>query len=155
MRIAVGSDHAGYEVKEDVKRHLASEGHQVEDVGTHGSASVDYPDFASRVARCVTAGKADVGILVCGSGIGMSIAANKVHGVRAAVCTDPYSARVSREHNDANVLCLGARVTGPGLIEEIVRSFLRSGFAGGRHAKRVEKIHHIESASPGEPRAGC
>lgn len=154
MRIAVGSDHAGYEVKEIVKRVASTAGHQVDDVGTHGSASVDYPDFAAMVARKVANGEADAGILVCGSGIGMSIAANKVRGARAAVCTDSYSARVAREHNDANVLCLGARVTGPGLMEEIVQVFLRSGFEGGRHAKRVEKIHHIESATPGESRAG-
>ena len=154
MRIAVGSDHAGYETKEHVKRVASASGHQVDDVGTHGSASVDYPEFAANVAKKVAGGEADAGILVCGSGIGMSIAANKVRGVRAAVCTDCYSARVAREHNDANVLCLGARVTGPGLIEEIVRVFLRSRFEGGRHAKRVEKIHQIESATTGESRPG-
>jgi ribose 5-phosphate isomerase B len=154
MRIAVGSDHAGYELKEQVKRLVAAGGHQLEDVGTHGSASVDYPDFAARVARLIAAGKADLGILVCGSGIGMSIAANKIHGIRAAVCTEPYSARMARQHNDANVLCLGGRVVGEGLMEETVLAFLRSGFEGGRHAKRVEKIHHIESVAPGEPRAG-
>lgn len=154
MRIAVGSDHAGYEAKEHVKRVASTGGHQVDDVGTHGSASVDYPDFAASVARKVASGEADAGILVCGSGIGMSIAANKVRGARAAVCTDSYSARVAREHNDANVLCLGARVTGPGLMEEIVQVFLRSGFEGGRHTKRVEKIHHIESAVAGESRGG-
>lgn len=155
MRIAIGSDHAGYDAKEHVKRAAAALGHDVEDVGTHGTASVDYPDYAVRVARLVAAGEADAGILVCGSGIGMSITANKVRGVRAAVCTDPYSAKLAREHNDANVLCLGARVTGSGLMEEIVRTFLRAGFEGGRHAKRVEKIHHIESAAPGESRSGC
>ncbi len=155
MKIAVGSDHAGYDAKERVKRTAAALGHEVEDVGTHGTASVDYPDFAARVARLVAAGEADAGVLVCGSGIGMSITANKVRGVRAAVCGDPYSARLAREHNDANVLCLGARVTGPGLMEEIVRTFLCAGFEGGRHAKRVEKIHHIESAASGESRPGC
>lgn len=155
MRIAVGADHAGYEAKEHLKRRLAAEGHAIEDVGTHGSASVDYPDFAGQVARRVAAGKAEIGLLVCGSGIGMSIAANKVRGVRAAVCTDPYSARVAREHNDANVLCLGSRVTGLGLMEEIAAAFLRSGFEGGRHAARVEKIHRIEATGPDHARPGC
>ncbi len=155
MKIAVGSDHAGYGAKEHVKRTVAALGHDVDDVGAHGTASVDYPDYAVRVARLVAAGEADAGILVCGSGIGMSITANKIRGVRAAVCGDPYSARLAREHNDANVLCLGARVIGPGLMDEIVGTFLRSGFEGGRHTKRVEKIHHIESAAPGESRSGC
>lgn len=155
MRIAVGADHAGYEAKEHLKLRLAAQGHSIEDVGTHGSASVDYPDFAGQVGRRVAGGKAELGLLVCGSGIGMSIAANKVRGVRAAVCTDPYSARVAREHNDANVLCLGSRVTGLGLMEEIASAFLRSGFEGGRHAARVEKIHRIEATGPDESRPGC
>jgi ribose 5-phosphate isomerase B len=155
MRIAIGADHAGYEAKERLKRRLDERGDAVEDVGTHGTASVDYPDFAARVARLVAAGKADLGVLICGSGIGMSIAANKVPGIRAAHCTDPYSARVSREHNDANVLCLGSRVTGAGLMEEVLEAFLGATFEGGRHAGRVDKISRLEATTPGDPRCGC
>jgi ribose 5-phosphate isomerase B len=155
MRIAIGSDHAGYEAKEGLKRRLAARGDAVEDAGTHGTASVDYPDFAARVARLVAEGKADLGVLICGSGIGMSIAANKVRGVRAAHCTDATTARLSREHNDANVLCLGARVTGPGLMEDVLEAFLEGTFAGGRHAARVDKMMRLEAATPGDPRCGC
>lgn len=154
MRLAVGADHAGYDAKEHVKRWLAERGHDVEDVGTHGTASADYPDFAAQVARRVARGKAEFGILICGSGIGMSIAANKVRGVRAAVCTDPYSARVAREHNDANVLCLGGRVTGLGLMEAVLAAFLTAGFEGGRHARRVDKILRIEEGPPDNTRSG-
>jgi ribose 5-phosphate isomerase B len=155
MKIAIGSDHRGFRHKEAVAAAFAASGHEIVDCGCPGEDSADYPDAALAVAELVGRNEAGAGVLICGSGIGMSIAANKVHGVRAAVCTDSYSARVAREHNDANILCLGARVTGAGLVEEIVRTFLRSGFEGGRHAKRVEKIHLIESASPGEPRSGC
>lgn len=155
MRIAVGADHAGYDAKEHLKRWLAERGHDVDDVGTHGSASVDYPDFAGKASRRVAKGEADFGLLVCGSGIGMSIAANKVKGVRAAVCGEPFSARLARRHNDANVLCMGARITGPGLMEEILAAFLESSFEGGRHVQRVDKIHRIESTSPDDPRCGC
>lgn len=154
MRLAIGSDHAGYEAKERLKRWLVDRGHEVEDVGTDGTASVDYPDFAAQVARRVAADEADLGVLVCGSGIGMSIAANKIRGVRAAVCTDPYSARLARGHNDANVLCLGARVTGDGLMEDVLDVFLTGSFDGGRHARRVEKIEKLEPASPDEARRG-
>jgi len=145
MRIAVGSDHAGFEAKGLLIDRLGARGVETIDLGTHGTASTDYPDHAARVASAVAGGEADFGILVCGSGIGMSMAANKVRGIRAAVCTDPYSAKLARAHNDANVLCLGARVTGPGLMEEIVSAFLETGFEGGRHARRVEKIHELES----------
>lgn len=155
MRIAIGADHAGYDAKEALKRRLGQRGDAVEDVGTHGTASVDYPDFAARVARIVAAGRADLGVLVCGSGIGMSIAANKVRGIRAAHCTDPYSARMAREHNDANVLCLGSRVTGEGLLEEVLEAFLCASFQGGRHAQRVDKIARLEETAPGDPRCGC
>jgi ribose 5-phosphate isomerase B len=157
VRIAIGADHAGYEAKEALKRRLGARGDrvEVEDVGTHGTASVDYPDFAARVARLVAEGKADLGVLVCGSGVGMSIAANKVKGVRAALCTEPYTARVAREHNDANVLCLGSRVTGPGLMEDVLDAFLGASFQAGRHAVRVDKMTRLETASPGDPRCGC
>jgi ribose 5-phosphate isomerase B len=155
MRIAIGADHAGYEAKESLKLVLVRRGDAVEDVGTHGTASVDYPDFAARVAWLVRDGKADFGVLVCGSGIGMSIAANKVKGIRAAHCTDPYTARMSREHNDANVLCMGSRVTGAGLMEEVLEAFLKASFQGGRHAGRVDKMMRLEAMAPGDPRCGC
>lgn len=141
MNIAVGADHAGFEAKERLKELLERLGHRVEDVGTHSVASVDYPDYAFEVGVRVADARADLGVLVCGSGIGVSIAANKVHGVRAAVCTDGYSAALARRHNDANVLCVGARITGPGLMESIVESFLEATFEGGRHARRVDKIN--------------
>jgi ribose 5-phosphate isomerase B len=155
MRIAIGADHAGYEAKEGLKQRLARRCETVEDVGTHGSASVDYPDFAGRVARLVAEGKADFGVLICGSGIGMSIAANKVRGIRAAHCTEAYTARLAREHNDANVLCMGSRVTGPGLMEETLDAFLDASFQHGRHDGRVDKIMRLEATSPGDPRCGC
>ncbi len=155
MRIAIGADHAGYEAKERLKQRLAQRGDEVQDVGTHGTASVDYPDFAGRVARLVAEGKADFGVLVCGTGIGMSIAANKVRGVRAACCGEPFSARLARAHNDANVLCMGARVSGPGLMEDMLETFLGASFEHGRHVGRVDKIARLETTSPGDPRSGC
>lgn len=147
MKIAIGSDHAGYAAKEHLKRWLAERGHDVIDLGTHGSGSVDYPDFASRVGRAVAAGDAPFGLLLCGSGIGMSIAANKIVGVRAAHCTDCYQARVARQHNDANVLCLGARVSGLGVMEDTLESFLGHAFEGGRHAARVQKIQSLDRSA--------
>ena len=155
MRFAVGADHAGYDAKERLKRWLVEKGHQVDDVGTHGTASVDYPDFAGQVGRSVASGEADLGLLVCGTGIGMSMAANKVRGVRAAVCTESFSARMARRHNDANVLCLGSRVLGVGLMEDILAAFVGASFDGGRHASRVDKINRIEAAASGDPRCGC
>jgi ribose 5-phosphate isomerase B len=155
VKIAVGSDHAGYEAKEHLKRWLAERGHDVDDLGTHGSASVDYPDYAGRVARAVATGQAALGVLICGSGIGMSIAANKVAGIRAAHCTDGYQARVARQHNDANVLCMGARVSGSGVMEDTLESFLTHTFEGGRHAARVEKIGRLESIDSQTGRSGC
>lgn len=149
MRIVVGADHGGYRLKEEIARFLADGGYEVEDVGTYDETSTDYPDYAVRVARAVVEGRADLGILVCGTGIGMSIAANKVKGVRAALATDGYMARMAREHNDANVLCLGGRVLGVGSALEIVRAFLEARFAGGRHARRVGKITAIERGEEG------
>lgn len=144
MRIALGADHAGFELKNALKRLLDGMGLAHQDFGTEGPGSVDYPDFAAAVARGVSEGAFDRGILVCGSGIGMAIAANKVPGVRAAAIADAESARLSREHNDLNVLALGARLTSPELAATIVRAFLDTAFAGGRHTGRVEKIHKLE-----------
>jgi ribose 5-phosphate isomerase B len=144
MRIAIGADHAGYELKQQIARYLLAQGHQVQDLGTHGPQPVDYPDYAVRVARAVVAGEAERGILICGTGIGMSIAANKVRGARAAVCTDCYMARMARQHNDARILCLGGRVLGLGSALDVVEVFLRTDFVGGRHAQRVDKIGALE-----------
>ena len=145
MKIAVGSDHRGFEVKRRVVPLLQQLGHEVTDVGTDGKESVDYPDFALLVATAVSEGRADRGILICGSGIGMCIAANKVRGVRAAPCHDNIAAEMCRRHNDANVLCLSADLLGGELIDRMIRIWLETPFEGGRHARRVEKITHIES----------
>ena len=145
MKIAVGSDHAGYDAKERLKGWLDRRGLAIDDVGTDGLDSVDYPDFAFEVARRVATGECDLGLLVCGSGIGMAIAANKVAGVRAATCVDPYSAALARRHNDANVLCVGARISGPDLLEAIASAFFDGSFEGGRHARRVDKIKSRET----------
>jgi ribose 5-phosphate isomerase B len=144
MHVALGADHAGFQLKDAVKRVLDELGVTYQDFGTSNGASVDYPDFAQAVAAGVSAGTFDRGILVCGSGIGMAIAANKVAGVRAAAIGDTESARLSREHNDLNVLALGARLTPESRAREIVRTFLQTAFEGGRHAGRVGKIHQIE-----------
>ena len=144
MRIAIGSDHGGYEMKQQIAEFLIAQGHHVRDFGTHSLESVDYPDFAALVARAVAAGEFERGILVCGTGIGVSMAANKVHGIRAALCTDCYMARMAREHNNAQILCLGMRVLGLGLALDIVTFFLSSEFLGGRHARRVDKIGALE-----------
>jgi len=140
MRIAIGSDHAGFGLKEVVRAHLGAAGHEVQDLGTHSTDSVDYPDFAHQVAQAVASGEVDRGMLVCGTGQGMAMAANKVEGVRAGVCSDVFSARGTRAHNDANVLCLGERVVGAGLAIEIVDTWMSTGFEGGRHQRRVDKI---------------
>ena len=144
MKIAIGADHAGFEVKGRLAELVRSLGHQVLDVGTDGAESVDYPDFAEEVAGRVGSGEADYGLLVCGSGVGMSIAANKLAGVRAALCTCETMARLSRRHNDANVLCIGARITGLGVIEPMVRVFLETPFEGGRHQRRVDKMNDLD-----------
>jgi len=147
MKIAIGADHAGFEAKEHLKRWLAEHGHEAIDLGTQGTASVDYPDFAAKVAKSVVAGDAPLGLLICGTGIGMSIAANKFAGIRAAHCTDCFQARMARQHNDANVLCLGARVSGLGVMEDTLSSFLNHTFEGQRHAVRVEKIARLDRSS--------
>ena len=140
MKIAVGADHAGYELKQRLTAALQRQGHEVLDLGTHGTQSVDYPDFAGAVAGAVAAGRAERGLLVCGTGIGMSIRANREPGVRAAKCNDPLEARMCRAHNDANVLCLGARILDASVAEELVSLFLTTPFEGGRHAARVAKL---------------
>jgi ribose 5-phosphate isomerase B len=140
LAIALASDHAGFALKEALKPALAKWGVTFEDLGTHSEASTDYPDYARALAGGVAAGKFRLGILVCGTGLGMAMAANRHNGVRAAPCTDPYAARMTRLHNDANVLCLGSRIVGVGLAEDIVKAFLDTSFEGGRHAGRVAKI---------------
>ena len=137
MKIAIGCDHGGIGLKQEIQALLLEEGHEVDDEGCYSAESVDYPDFANAVCRKVIDGECERGILVCGTGIGMSMAANRHEQIRAALCHELYTARMSREHNDANVLCLGARVTGPGLAVEIVRTWLSTLFAGGRHQRRI------------------
>ena len=147
MKIAIGSDHAGLDLKPEVSAALSALGHALEDVGAFDKTSVDYPDYAAKVARAVQAGKADLGVLICGTGIGMSIVANKFRGIRAALCTCEFEARMARAHNDANVLCLGARVVGPGLARAVAEAFVAATFEGGRHVKRVKKITDAEDES--------
>lgn len=144
MKIAIGSDHRGYEAKERIKALLLDMGLQVDDHGVSAKEAADYPDTGLAVAEDVGTGRAERGILFCGSGIGMSISANKVHGVRAALCHDELTAQMSRRHNDANVLCLPADLVGDALMQGIVRSWLTTGFEGGRHARRVKKIVEYE-----------
>ena len=144
MKIAIGSDHRGYEAKTRLVALLRQLGHEVLDVGPGGKESVDYPDFAFQVAQAVSGKQAERGILLCGTGIGMCIAANKVKGVRAAPCHDRITAEMSRRHNDANVLCLSADLLGEELIERMVRIWLETEFEGGRHARRIEKIARFE-----------
>jgi ribose 5-phosphate isomerase B len=146
--IALGADHAGYELKEALKGWLINHGFQVLDLGTHSTESVDYPDYAALVGEAVADRKVECGLLVCGTGIGMAIAANKVPGVRAALCGDLYTARMSREHNDANVLVLGGRLMGAEMAADILRAWLETDFAAGRHARRVDKIADIERRYP-------
>lgn len=138
--IAIASDHAGYDLKAILAQDLAEMGYEVLDLGTDGPQSVDYPDFGAALAEVVGAGKVDRGILICGTGIGISMAANRHSGVRAAVCWDETSTRLTREHNDANVLALGARLLGVEVAKDCVRTFLSTDFAGGRHARRVAKL---------------
>jgi ribose 5-phosphate isomerase B len=144
MKIAIGSDHAGFELKEKVKQHLIKKGMEVEDQGTVNTESVDYPDFARKVAHEVAGQRADFGVLVCGSGIGMAISANKVAGIRAANVSTEIEAQLSREHNDANIVAIGARIVKEGPAMEIVDRFLTTAFAHGRHDQRVAKIAAME-----------
>jgi len=143
--IAIGSDHAGYELKTEIIKYLENKGCAVKDFGTYSAdCSVDYPDYAVLVAKAVISGECEKGILICGTGIGISIAANKIPGIRAALCTNTYMARMSIEHNNANILALGSRVIGVGTALDIVDAWLEASFAGGKHEKRVEKISILE-----------
>ena len=151
--IALGADHAGFPLKQALKSWLATRGHLVFDLGTHSTESVDYPDYAAAVGRMVCAGRAERGLLVCGSGIGMAIAANKIPGIRAAVAGDAVTAQLSREHNDTNVLALGARMTGADEAALIVQAWLDTPFAGGRHARRVAKIEPGTTGAEAEARS--
>jgi ribose 5-phosphate isomerase B len=144
MRVAIGSDHAGFRLKAVVAKHLVGAGHQVDDLGTDSAEPVDYPPFCAAVGRTVVRGDADAGIVIGGSGQGEQIAANKVHGVRAALCCDEYTARLARQHNDANVCSLGARILGDELALVIVDLFLATKFEGGRHVARLEQVAAIE-----------
>lgn len=145
MKVVVGSDHAGYELKQYLKDRLSAWGHEVEDVGTHSTESCDYPAFGAAVGRRVVAlGAQARGVAVCGSGIGISIAANKVPGVRAALVSEPTAARLSRQHNDANVICFGERLVGRAVAEEALRVWLETPFAGGRHAARVAQLEDAD-----------
>lgn len=145
MRVAIGADHAGVDLKAHLVKELARLGHEVDDVGTHSSESVDYPPICAEVGRRVARGDADRGIVLGGSGQGEQIAANKVHGVRAALCNDLFTARLSREHNDANVLAMGGRIVAEGLATEILELWLSTPFEGGRHERRVAQIADIEN----------
>jgi ribose 5-phosphate isomerase B len=138
--LMIGVDHAGFELKELIIGFLSSKGVRWEDTGTFGAESVDYPDFAIKVARAVSSGRASLGLLICGTGIGMSIAANRVSGLRAALCNDLFTARMARAHNDANILTMGSRVVGPGLALSIVETFLETPFEKGRHLRRIKKL---------------
>lgn len=144
MKIAIGADHAGYALKERLLGKLKAEGHEVADLGTHSTESTDYPDYAAAVGRAVVKKDAELGVLVCSSGVGMSIAANKIHGVRAALGTNPDEVSYTRRHNDANVLAIGAKYTDEATAEALVDTFLSTAFEGGRHARRIEKINKLE-----------
>lgn len=148
MRIAIGSDHGGYVLKEEIKLWLTEKGYAFEDFGTYSLASCDYPEVAYKVAAAVAQKEYCKGILICGTGIGVSIAANKVPGIRAALCHDTFSAKASREHNDANILTMGERVIGRGLALEVLEAWLGASFAGGRHQRRVDLISSMEKANP-------
>lgn len=143
-KIALGSDHGGFTLKQIVLAYLKERGYEVKDFGTYSSDSCNYPDYAKKVADAVVGGEFDCGILVCGTGIGISIAANKIKGIRAACCSDVFSAKMCRAHNNANILCFGERVVGAGLALELVDAYLNTGFEGGRHQTRIELIHGLE-----------
>ena len=145
MKIAIGCDHAGFALKDTVKNTVAQLGHEIIDCGTFSAERTDYPDYADKVATCIAGGQAQRGILICGSGVGVCITANKTKGIRACVCHDAYSARQAVEHDDLNVLCLGARIIGPAVAEDLVTQFLKASFlTGSRHEGRVEKVKKIE-----------
>lgn len=143
--IAIGSDHGGFELKEHIKKHLEERGLEYKDFGCYDENSVDYPDIAEKVCNAINSGDANKGILVCGTGIGISIAANKIDGIRAAHCHDVYSAEMTKRHNNANVICMGGRVIGRELAFKIIDAWLDAEFEGGRHQKRIDKIHALEN----------
>ena len=145
MKIAIASDHGGYDYKQELIPYIESLGHQVLDLGCHGPASVDYPDYGIPCAQAVARGEADRGVVICGTGIGMSISANEVPGIRCALCPDPVMARLTREHNDANMLAMGGRIIGIELAKGIVQVFLSTEFSGGRHKTRIDKIAQYEA----------
>ena len=144
--IALACDHGGFELKEDLKKHLQGEGYKYEDFGTYSEEPVDYPDYGIKAVKQISLGEYDLGVLICGTGIGMSMVANKFPGIRATECHDVYTARLSREHNDSNVLVLGGRLLGKELAREIVRTWLVTSFTGGRHMTRLDKIREVEEA---------
>jgi ribose 5-phosphate isomerase B len=146
MKIVIGSDHAGFTLKNKLRDQLVADGHEVQDVGTNSAESTDYPDSAVKVGQAVVEGKAQLGVLCCGTGVGISIAANKIHGIRAAAVSEPVSARMARSHNDANIVCIGERIVGVEVGAEIVKAFLETPFSeGDRHKRRIEKITKLES----------
>ena len=145
MKIAMGSDHGGYLLKEELKKHLEEKGIEFKDFGTDSAASCDYPVYAEKVCRAIQSGECEKGILICGTGIGMSMCANKCKGIRAALCGDHFSAEFTRKHNDANVLCMGARTIGPGVALQLADIFLTTEFEGGRHEKRVSMMMELEN----------
>lgn len=144
MKIAMGNDHTAIEMKNEISVYLKEKGYNIIDFGTNETASCDYPAYGEKVAEAVASGGADLGIAICGTGVGISLAANKVHGIRAVVCSEPYSAKLSRQHNDSNVLCFGSRVIGVEMAKMIVDSWLGASFEGGRHERRVDMIMDIE-----------
>ena len=144
MKIAIGADHGGYPLKDAVIAHLKKNGYECVDFGCYSPERCDYPVYGEKVARAVAGGECDLGVLICGTGIGISLAANRVKGIRAAVCSEPYSAQLTREHNNANIICFGARVVGEGTALMIVDSFLNAKFMGGRHAERVAMLDDIK-----------
>lgn len=145
MLIAIGSDHGGFNLKEEIKKMFTEQNIQFQDFGTYSAESIDYPEIAQKVSQAVVNKECTRGIIICGTGIGVSIAANKIKGIRAALCHDVFSAQMSREHNDANILTMGERVIGPGLACMIVSTWLETEFAGGRHGRRVDKISQLEA----------
>ena len=145
MKIAIGNDHAALELKNHIVDYLVREGHEVVNFGTDTPASTDYPIYGARVAHAVASGECERGIVICGTGIGISISANKVKGIRCALCSEPVSAKLTRQHNDANVLAMGARIIGPAMAEEIVHTFLTTEFEGGRHSRRIDLITKLEN----------
>ena len=145
MKIAIGNDHAALELKNHIVDYLVKEGHEVVNFGTDTPASTDYPISGARVAHAVANGECERGVVICGTGIGISISANKVKGIRCALCSEPVSAKLTRQHNDANVLAMGARIIGPAMAEEIVHTFLTTEFEGGRHSRRVDLITKLEN----------